>query len=151
MATNDHLNNDLNNNTTGQDTLIDGSSNVIVKPSQTIEEFLDNEKNKNRKDTWNKLDRTTKLQKLHQFAETYGKEKSLPMKEIKILKQFFKISLEKRKLQKTKEVVYDKIGGTIKSIPGLMYNNTSNQYTLRNTEKKVSTLKSLTPTATKSL
>ena len=72
------------------------------------------------------------------------------MKEVKILKQFFKTSLEKRKLQKTKEVVYDKQTGVIKSVPGLMYNNTSNQYTLRNMDKKVSTLKSLTPTANKS-
>ena len=138
------------NDTTEGTTLLDGSLNEIVLPKQTIEEFLDNEKIQNRKDTWNKLDRTTKLQKLHRFAEAYGKEKSLPMKEIKILKQFFKTSLEKRKLQKTKEVVYDKDTGVIKSIPGLMYNNTSNQYTLRNLDKKVSTLKSLTPTANKS-
>ena len=138
------------NDTTEGTTLLDGSLNEIVQPKQTIEEFLDNEKIQNRKDTWNKLDRTTKLQKLHRFAEAYGKEKSLPMKEIKILKQFFKTSLEKRKLQKTKEVVYDKDTGVIKSIPGLMYNNTSNQYTLRNLDKKVSTLKSLTPTANKS-
>lgn len=139
------------NNTTEESTVLDGSLNEIVQPQQTIEEFLENEKLQNRKDSWNKLDRTTKLQKLHHFAETYGKEKALPMKEIKSLKQFFKTSLEKRKLQKTKEVIYDKEGGVIKSIPGLMYNNTSNQYTLRNMEKKVSTLKSLTPTTNKTL
>ena len=139
------------NNTTKETTLVVDASNEIIQPDQTIEEFLDNEKIQNRKEAWNKLDRTTKLQKLHQFAETYGKEKGLPMKEVKLLKQFFKTSLEKRKLQKTKEVVYDKEGGIIKSIPGLMYNNTSNQYTLRNTDKKVSTLKSLTPTANKTL
>ena len=138
------------NNTTKETPSLDSSLNEIVQPKQTNEEFLDNEKIQNRKDTWNKLDRTTKLQKLHRFAETYGKEKALPMKEIKILKQFFKTSIEKRKLQKTKEVIYDKEGGIIKSIPGLMYNNTSNQYTLRNMDKKVSTLKSLTPTANKS-
>lgn len=138
------------NNTTEEIPSLDSSLNEIVQPKQTIEEFLDNEKIQNRKDTWNKLDRTTKLQKLHHFAETYGKEKALPMKEIKTLKQFFKTSLEKRKLQKTKEVIYDKEGGIIKSIPGLMYNNTSNQYTLRNMDKKVSTLKSLTPTTNKS-
>ena len=139
------------NNTTKETTLVAAASNEIIQPDQTIEEFLDNEKIQNRKEAWNKLDRTTKLQKLHRFAETYGKEKGLPMKEVKLLKQFFKTSLEKRKLQKTKEVVYDKEGGIIKSIPGLMYNNTSNQYTLRNMDKKVSTLKSLTPTANKTL
>ncbi len=137
--------------TTTRETLLDGSLNEIIQPNQTIEDFLDNEKIQNRKEAWNKLDRTTKLQKLHQFAEIYGKEKALPMKEVKILKQFFKTSLEKRKLQKTKEVVYDKQTGVIKSIPGLMFNNTSNQYTLRNMDKKVSTLKSLTPTVNKSL
>ena len=136
--------------TTREETLLDGSLNEIIQPNQTNEDFLDNEKIQNRKEAWNKLDRTTKLQKLHHFAEIYGKEKALPMKEVKILKQFFKTSLEKRKLQKTKEVVYDKQTGVIKSVPGLMYNNTSNQYTLRNMDKKVSTLKSLTPTTNKS-
>ena len=48
------------------------------------------------------------------------------------------------------EVVYDKQTGVIKSVPGLMYNNTSNQYTLRNMDKKVSTLKSLNTTTNKS-
>ena len=139
------------NNTTKETTLVAAASNEIIQPDQTIEEFLDNEKIQNRKEALNKLDRTTNLQKLHRFAETYGKENGLPMKEVKLLKQFFKTSLEKRKLQKTKEVVYDKEGGIIKSIPGLMYNNTSNQYTLRNMDKKVSTLKSLTPTANKTL
>ena len=120
--------------------------NSIDIPSQTIEEFLDNEKNTNRKDSWNKLDRTTKLQKLHHFAENYGKDQSLSSKDIKSLKQFFKVSLDKQKLQKTKEVIYDKNNGLIKSVPGLMFNNISNQYTLRNLDRKVSTLKSLTPT-----
>ena len=114
--------------------------------SQTIEEFLDHEKNTNRKDSWNKLDRTTKLQKLHHFAEKYGKDQSLSSKDIKSLKQFLKISLDKQKLQKTKEVTYDKNNGLIKHVPGLIFNNISNQYTLRNLDRKVSTLKSLTPT-----
>ena len=48
-----------------------------------------------------------KIQKLHKFAEKYGKDSGLPVKEIKALKQFFIQCLD-NKLLKTKEVSYDK-------------------------------------------
>ena len=46
------------------------------------------------------MDKTVKIQKLHCYAEKYGKDNGLPVKEIKNLKQFFVNCLEKGKLLK---------------------------------------------------
>lgn len=48
-------------------------------------------------------------------------------------------------MQRVKDVIYDKTTGQIKDIPGLFYTKTTKHFTLKNTEKRVSTLKSLTP------
>lgn len=113
---------------------------------QAIDELLETEKNVNRSDSWNKLNKTVKIQKLHSFAERFGREEGLPMKEVYNLKMFFNESLEKNKLLKTKEVVYDKETGEISVIPALSFNPEKKNFTLRNLDtKRVSTLKSLTP------
>lgn len=114
--------------------------------SQNIDSILEKEKQSNKIDNWNKLDKTAKIQKLHGFAERYGKDNGYPVKDIKSLKLFFLDCLEKNKLQKTKELVYDKESGNISSIPSLHFNNDTHNFTLRITDsKRVSTLKSLTP------
>jgi hypothetical protein len=114
--------------------------------SATIDKLLEMEKQHNKNEQWNKLDKTVKLQKLHHYAEKYGKEHSLPVKEVKTLKAFFNNCLETNKLQKTKDVVYDKTSREITSIPALHFNQLSHNFTLKIMDsKRVSTLKSLTP------
>ena len=88
--------------------IIPQSSSFDDLTYNAIDELLEKEKQKNKSEPWNKLDKTVKIQKLHAFAEKYGKEQNLPVKEIKSLKMFFIQSLEKQKLQKTKDVVYYK-------------------------------------------
>lgn len=122
-------------------TSYDGESDYAA-----IEEMLEKEKQKNTTEAWNKLDKTQKIQKLHAFAERYGKEHSLPVKETKNLKAFFVDSLDKGKLQKTKDVNYNKESREIVGIPALHFNSDIKAFTLRNLDtKRVSTLKSLTP------
>ena len=128
------------------------SSGTWSIPSSTemnysmIDDLLEKEKQKNKTETWNKLDKTIKIQKLHAFSEKYGNEHSIPLKDIKSLKSFFIDCLEKNKLQKTKDVNYDKDAREIISIPSLYFNTLSNNFTLKNIDpKRVSTLKSLTP------
>ena len=126
--------------------IIPQSSSFNDLTYNAIDEILENEKIKNKSDPWNKLDKTVKIQKLHAFAEKYGKDNGLPVKEIKSLKQFFIGCLEKQKLQKTKDVVYDKDKKELVSIPALHFNAESHNFTLKNMDaKRVSTLKSLTP------
>ena len=110
-----------------------------------IDNLLENEKKSMSTEPWNKLDKRLKIQKLHAFAEKYGKDNGLPMKEIKGLKTFFSECLANDKMSKVKEVEYNKATGVILNIPGLMFNTATRAFTLKNLDKKVSTLKSLTP------
>ena len=130
---------------------IPGLSGIQTGPSSTmhidkLDSLLETEKQHNKTEPWNKLDKTVKIQKLHCYAEKYGKDHSLPAKEVKNLKVFFVDCLEKGKLLKTKDVVYDKEARELTSIPALHFNVDKHNFTLRILDtKRVSTLKSLTP------
>jgi hypothetical protein len=112
-----------------------------------LEDMLETEKQNNKLGVWNKLDKTSRVQKLHAFAEKYGREHGLPVKEIRNLKTFFAAALDKGKLNRAKDVVYDRDAREVKSVPALHFNNDTRSFTLRNLEdaKRVSTLKCLTP------
>jgi hypothetical protein len=115
----------------------------------TVDKLLESEVQRNKAETWNKLDNTMKLQLLHQFADKYTSEQSLNPSMTVALKQFFANCLEKNKLQKSKDVVYNKTTQTITSVPALYLNTTNQNFTLRIMDaKRVSTLKSLTPLRT---
>lgn len=117
--------------------------------SVNLDILLEKEKQNNKADSWNKLDKTVKTQALHSFAETYGKDKSLSAKDVKSLKLFFSECLKTNKLNKTKDVKYDKDTRMVLGIPALFYNTVNHNFTLKNIDaKRVSTLKSLTPKRT---
>ena len=113
-----------------------------------IYELLEKEKDNMSTEPWNKLDKRLKIQKLHSYAEKYGRENGLPQKEIKLLKQFFSECLTLNKLSKVKDVNYNRDTGSIVNIAGLFFNKTSNTFTFRNTDSKITSLKSLTPKKT---
>jgi hypothetical protein len=111
-----------------------------------LEKFLENEKNCNVNDpSWCKLNKTIKTKKIIEFIENYQKEKNLDTEEAKQLFLFLKDCLERKKLQRVKDVVYDKTTGIIKEIPALSYNKSNKHFTLKNLDKRISTLKSLAP------
>ena len=115
-------------------------------PVDNIDSMLDRERQRNKCDNWIKLDKTAKLHRLHSFAETYGRDHSMPSKDIKLLKNFFNSCLDKNKLSKSKDVVYNKEEMKIISIPALHFNQLNHNFTLKIMDtKRVSTLKSLTP------
>jgi hypothetical protein len=109
-------------------------------------DFLEKETTHNKSCSWNKIDKTEKVHKLKLFAEKYGKDHKYNNIEVNNLKHFLITSLEKNKLQKAKDVIYDKDKKELVSIPSLYFNNSSKNFTLKITDtKRVSTLKSLTP------
>lgn len=110
-----------------------------------LEKFLEDEKNNNKNEPWCKLNKTIKTQKLIEYVEIYKKEHDLDDEETLILTRFFRDSLDRKKLQRVKDVVYDKTDGIIKEIPGLSYTKTSKHFTFKNVDKRISTLKSLPP------
>lgn len=115
-----------------------------------MEDFLEKEKELNKNQPWSKLDKTLKILKLSEFVDEYVKKNKMTVKESKDMKQFLKDGLERKKLQRVKDVGYDKGIGIIRSIPALSYNKTTRKFTLRNLDKKISTLKSIAPKRSRS-
>ena len=117
---------------------------VVTHPN--IDNILENEKNSNKSDPWNKLDKSAKVVKLKEFATRYGKEQECNDAEITALYRFLLANLEQKKLLRAKDVVYDKVTGTVTSIPCLIFHAGLKKFTLKRCEKRQSTLKSLAPT-----
>ena len=115
------------------------SSNDI----SNLDKFLEDEKNNNINEPWCKLNKTVKTKKILEYVEIYKKEKNLEKDEEEILIAFLKDCLEKKKFQRVKDVIYDKTNGIIKEIPALSYTKVNKHFTLKNMDKRVSTLKSL--------
>jgi hypothetical protein len=119
------------------------SMNTIATTS-SIDNILENEKQLNIKDTWNKLDKTMKIVKLNTYAMKYCLENKSELYDSESLMVFFKNSLERNKLQKKKDLVYDKDTNEIVAIPSLCFQGTD--FFLKEIDnKRTPTMKSLTP------
>lgn len=126
--------------------LISGADIQETKTSNdmnNLERFLEAEKHTNQAESWAKLDKTIKTQKLIAYAEKYVEQHKMCEDDLNMLVQYLKDCLDKKKLGRVKDVTYDKEKGVIKDIPSLIFNKSSRQYTLKRSEKRVSTLKSL--------
>jgi hypothetical protein len=111
-----------------------------------LDKFLEREKITNSNEPWSKLDKTAKIRKLTSYAEEYSAENNLNEDEKEKLMSFLKECLDRKKLQRVKDVVYDKISGLVKEIPALHHTKQTNHFTLKNVDKgRISTLKSLPP------
>ena len=110
-----------------------------------LDKFLEDEKNSNVNEPWCKLNKTVKTKKILEYIEKYKKEKNLDDEEENLLTTFLRDCLDRKKLQRVKDVVYDKTNGTIKEIPALSYTKINKHFTLKNIDKRVSTVKSLAP------
>ena len=108
-----------------------------------LEKFLETERVQNTNEPWCKLDKTMKTRKLLVFIDEYKEKNSLDKNEVTTLTVFLKDCLSKKKLSRVKDVIYDKESGIVKDIPALLFNKQAKRFTLKNTEKRVSTLKSL--------
>ena len=131
-----------------QTMLINNNNNSIKKSSTNIsnlESFLNQEKQKQNVQPWNKLGDGSKLKKISFFIDEYAVKNNISLVDKNKLYKYLKKCMERKKLQRVKDVQYDKENGKIISIPGLKYNSKSCKFTLKNVDKKGSTLKSLAP------
>ena len=110
-----------------------------------LDQFLENEKTNNKSEPWSKLDKTYKTIKMLKFIETYKEEQKMTDEEVALLTAFLKDCLDRKRLSRVKDVVYDKTTGLIKDIPSLHYNKSNKHFTLKSADKRISTLKSLPP------
>ena len=115
------------------------------KDLSNLDKFLESEKINNVNEPWCKLNKTVKTKKLVDFVEKYKTDNNLDLEETKLLASFLKDCIDRKKLQRVKDVVYDKTNGSIKEIPALAYTKSNKHFTLKNIDKRISTLKSLAP------
>ena len=128
--------------------LLSGKSEEPVETVENIsnlDKFLAGEKKHSSNEVWTKLDKTSKLMKFDEFITEYCNENNYDDNYKVELSIFLSMNLDRKRLLKAKEVIYDKDTGKIKSIPSLMYNSSSKKFTLKRCEKRPSTLKSLAP------
>jgi len=109
--------------------LINGVTLNESKASQSIQKldtFLENEKNNSENEPWCKLNKTIKIKKLTEYVTNiYKSQHELDDSETENLIAFLKDSLDRKKLQRIKDVLYDKENGEIKEIPALSYVRTT--------------------------
>lgn len=126
--------------------LINGVSINETKSSQSLQKldkFLEDEKNTNENEPWCKLNKTVKIKKIMDYIEKYKCDKNLTNEETDKLTSFLRDCLNRKKLQRIKDVLYDKEKGIVNDIPSLTYIKSTKHFTLKNIDKRVSTLKSL--------
>lgn len=129
--------------------LLQGEITSDTKTILNIEELLEKETIMNKLEPWCKLDKTQKLVKLKDYCILLQKKHDLNQKEETELYNFLSNCLEKKQLNKVRDVLYDKENGVIKSIPQLQFNNSSRKFNLKRCDKHVSTVKSLSVNKTK--
>ena len=114
-----------------------------IENLSNIESILDNESKINKTEPWNKLDKTDKIKQLSLYIDSISQDYTLTKEESDNLKNYLTLSLDKKKLQCVKDVQYDKVAGKIKSISILSFNSITRKFTLKRSDKRVSTLNSL--------
>jgi hypothetical protein len=111
--------------------------------SDNLLDFLQKESELNTKKPWNKLGKGTKIKKLNEYVEKYSIDHKFSQSKQDSLKEYLLKCLDRKKLQRVKDIVYDKNTGSIKNIPGLLFQK--NKFTIKRTDKKNNTLKGLAP------
>jgi len=118
----------------------------VIKDVSNLDLLLDEECEKNKKESWNKLDKSVKMSKINDYIKTLTTNHKLTTAEIKVLKVFLSSNLDKKNLYKNKDVVYVKESGKLESIPNLHFNNTTRKFSLKKVQQHVSTVRALGPT-----
>ena len=94
--------------------------------------LLDNEV-KDTKIKWSKLLIVEKIKKINAYIDTINKYND---NQKKLLKQYIRLSINRKKLSKDKDIKYNPETGEVEEIYGLIYNETSKKFTISNTSQK---------------
>lgn len=127
--------------------LLNGTNLVNIQTSDisNIDSILEKECKLSKLEPWCKLDKTEKISKLNIYIDELNNKHNLSIEEKTALSIYIDSCLDRKHLAKVKDVQYDKITGVIKSIPSLQFNNITRKFSLKKSDKYVSTTKSLGP------
>ena len=97
--------------------------NNIDTSEDTINNFLNMDIENNKKGIWSKLTKTEKIKKIKQYInEKLKVEYNLTDEEIVYTTKVFTIMIDRKKLSKNNELVYNQEIGFIEQIGGLTFN-----------------------------
>ena len=130
--------------------LLNGNDITVKSDNMTndnkISNFLTDESNANKSETWTKLDKTQKILRLNNYVENILKSKyNLSNEEVNNTKIYLQKAIERKNLSKAKEVVYNKDNSSITNIPFLIFNEINRIFILKKDDKHISTVKCLPP------
>ena len=112
----------------------------------SIQRFLDDEKNTTIGYSWNKLTKSLKHKKIQEYVCKYTNDNKLSEDETVMLGSYLTGKIHSGQLSTSKAVTYDKVTGNIMDIPGLIFNRSTRHLTMKNVEPKhMTTLKKLKP------
>jgi len=92
-----------------QTMLLNNNSKIVSTKANTdnLDDFLQKEKDKNKNKPWSKLGRSMKLRKLTHFVTHFAIENKLSNPDKKRLHVYLNDSLDRKKLQRVKDVNYE--------------------------------------------
>ena len=130
-----------------QTMLLNSNSKVTSNKvdSLNIDSFLEKEKAVNKEKPWNKLGKNQKITKITEYINKYTEEYKCTNDEKENLKIYLVKCLERKKLQRVKDVVYDTKLSAIKNIPGLSFDKIKRKFTLKKVDKKRTSISRTTP------
>ena len=110
---------------------------------EKINMFLSMDMEKNKKGVWSKLSKTEKVKKIKNYIKTtLLKEHDLTDSEVLNATKFFSLLMDRKKLSKNNELIYNQEGGLIESIEGLTFNPETRKCTI-NCDKPVAKKKTI--------
>ena len=89
----------------------------------TLDQLISQEDEKNKLLPLNNLDKSIKLKKTMEFITTFSAQNDLTDEKTNELKILLREKIQRKQLQKTKDVIYDITSGKIKHIPALSYDD----------------------------
>lgn len=117
----------------------------VINEASNLDLLLEEESESNKKEAWNKLDKSEKMNKINNYIHKLIQEHKLSNLESESLKEYLSQNIDKKNLLKNKDVVYSKETGILECIPNLQFNNSTRKFTLKKQHQQ-SALKSVGPT-----
>ena len=119
------------------------SSNNEEYDNNILDKFLEEESELSKKLHWLKLDKPDKLIKLKKYGDIFIERYSLNNNEIEFMYNFFTNCIDLKKINKIKDIEYDKENGLIICIPIMLFNDKNRSFYIKKCDKHVSTVKSI--------
>ena len=111
---------------------------------ETLHSFLMQERNQNKRQSWGKLSKTYKIQKIQKYVNQSLRDKyQLSNEECIQTMTYIRHLLERKKLTKASEIIYDEESGDVTQIPMICFQNQARKFTL-NKEIKLPSKKAKT-------